>query len=147
MRIGGIGNRLPPSLSVRRSGKDAEDDHADANRNGIRRLHGAAPPATRFRVEHRTLREDLKGGKHGTLPGQRAFLALGGGAPWAWVSACSFIASIASGGGAKPSSPSRSTPRAMRLFCWRHLSCSCCCCAGRRKFGVPTISCSSLLSS
>jgi len=44
-----------------------------------------------------TLREDLKGGKHGTLPGQRAFLALGGGAPWAWVSACSFIASGGTG--------------------------------------------------
>src|SRR5262245_13987793 len=54
-------------------------------------------PATRFRVEHRTLREDLKGGEHGTFPGQRAFLALGGGAPWAWVSACSFIASGGTG--------------------------------------------------
>src|SRR5262245_22970606 len=36
------------------------------------------PPATRFRVEHRTLREDLKGGEHGTFPGQPTSLPSAG---------------------------------------------------------------------
>ena len=74
---------IRPGSAAVHVGSVAERGHTDANRNDVRRLHGAAPPATRFRVKHRTRGEELKGGKHGTFGGQRALLALGGGAPWA----------------------------------------------------------------
>jgi len=48
MRLSGIGTRLPPSLSVRRAGENAntEDDDANDNRDNVRRLHDVSPKLT-----------------------------------------------------------------------------------------------------
>jgi hypothetical protein len=80
VRIGGVGNRLPPSLRFRGSGEDAhtEDAHADYNRDGVRAFMTCPPSSFSFPGAEVTGASECLNGSLVYLPALLAMAIVGG---------------------------------------------------------------------